>query len=204
MAVEIRGITEDQRIATNAPQMLAGFVVGGFDGIEERFERRRREALGTAASDVLVAKKADGSEEECSSHSQRTEQEVVHQNESPCARMHRGFHRGAGDGLLSRGLSTGVPSALSGLTTVFGMGTGVAPTIESPAKHENGTVDRRFSPSRPDSKWRALPGQDSWERLSYSPFAKGSSQAARAIRTSSLGAHCGASTAGLLTSSSLT
>src|SRR6185436_5982103 len=42
-------------------------------------------------------------------------------------------HRGAGDGLLSRGLSTGVPSALSGLTTVFGMGTGVAPTLESPA-----------------------------------------------------------------------
>ncbi len=42
--------------------------------------------------------------------------------------------RGAGDGLLSRGLATGVPSALSGLTTVFGMGTGVALTLESPAK----------------------------------------------------------------------
>ena len=41
--------------------------------------------------------------------------------------------RGAGDGLLSRGLATGVPSALSGLTTVFGMGTGVALTLESPA-----------------------------------------------------------------------
>ena len=38
-------------------------------------------------------------------------------------------HRGAGDGLLSRGLSPGVPSALSGLTTVFGMGTGVALTL---------------------------------------------------------------------------
>ena len=44
--------------------------------------------------------------------------------------------RGAGNGLLSRGLATGVPSALSGLTTVFGMGTGVAPTLESPAKSE--------------------------------------------------------------------
>ena len=40
-----------------------------------------------------------------------------------------GFARGAGNGLLSRGLSTGVPLALSGLTTVFGMGTGVAQTL---------------------------------------------------------------------------
>ena len=41
----------------------------------------------------------------------------------------RGLRRGAGDGLLSRELSPGVPSALSGLTTVFGMGTGVALTL---------------------------------------------------------------------------
>ena len=41
----------------------------------------------------------------------------------------RGLQGGAGDGLLSRDLSTGVPSALSGLTTVFGMGTGVALTL---------------------------------------------------------------------------
>ena len=37
--------------------------------------------------------------------------------------------RGAGDGLLSRALASGVPSALSGLTIVFGMGTSVAPTL---------------------------------------------------------------------------
>jgi hypothetical protein len=41
----------------------------------------------------------------------------------------RGFEQSAGDGLLSRDLAAGVPSALSGLTTVFGMGTGVAPTL---------------------------------------------------------------------------
>ena len=40
-----------------------------------------------------------------------------------------GFQRSAGDGLLSRALSSGVPSALQGLTTVFGMGTGVAPAL---------------------------------------------------------------------------
>src|SRR5687767_14980370 len=37
--------------------------------------------------------------------------------------------RSAGDGLLSRALSGGVPSALQGLTAVFGMGTGVAPAL---------------------------------------------------------------------------
>ena len=41
--------------------------------------------------------------------------------------------RGAGDGLLSRVLSNGVPSALQGLTIVCGMGTSVAPALESPA-----------------------------------------------------------------------
>jgi hypothetical protein len=40
-----------------------------------------------------------------------------------------GDRKGAGDGLLSRALSGGVPSALQGLTTVFGMGTGVAPAL---------------------------------------------------------------------------
>jgi hypothetical protein len=40
-----------------------------------------------------------------------------------------GFVKGAGNGLLSRGLSTGVPLALLGLTTVFGMGTGVAQAL---------------------------------------------------------------------------
>ena len=37
--------------------------------------------------------------------------------------------KGAGDGLLSRVLSDGVPSALQVLTLVFGMGTGVAPAL---------------------------------------------------------------------------
>ena len=36
--------------------------------------------------------------------------------------------REAGNGLLSHALSSIVPSALTGLTAVFGMGTGVAPS----------------------------------------------------------------------------
>ena len=39
----------------------------------------------------------------------------------------------AGDGLLSHDLAIVVPSALRGLTTVFGMGTGVAPARWSTA-----------------------------------------------------------------------
>jgi hypothetical protein len=39
----------------------------------------------------------------------------------------------AGNDLLSHTVTRAVPSALKGLTTVFGMGTGVAPSLESPA-----------------------------------------------------------------------
>jgi hypothetical protein len=51
-------------------------------------------------------------------------------HEAPDCELQPGAsNKGAGDGLLSRDLAAGVPSALSGLTTVFGMGTGVAPTL---------------------------------------------------------------------------
>src|SRR5688572_13330673 len=52
-------------------------------------------------------------------------------NEKPLTVVKRSgvFQREAGDGLLSRALSGGVPSALQGLTAVFGMGTGVAPAL---------------------------------------------------------------------------
>src|SRR5213075_1589125 len=49
--------------------------------------------------------------------------------EKPLSVTTGAFHRDAGDGLLSRALSGGVPSALPGLTAVFGMGTGVAPAL---------------------------------------------------------------------------
>ena len=55
---------------------------------------------------------------------------LIPENEkTPDRRTIRGSHREAGDGLLSRALSGGVPSALQGLTAVFGMGTGVAPAL---------------------------------------------------------------------------
>ena len=44
-----------------------------------------------------------------------------------------GLHGEADDGLLSHDLAIVVPSTLQGLTTVFGMGTGVAPARWSPA-----------------------------------------------------------------------
>ena len=38
----------------------------------------------------------------------------------------------SGDDLLSHAVADAVPSALEGLTSVFGMGTGVTPPLESP------------------------------------------------------------------------
>jgi hypothetical protein len=38
----------------------------------------------------------------------------------------------SGDDLLSHVVANAVPSALEGLTSVFGMGTGVTPPLESP------------------------------------------------------------------------
>ena len=40
--------------------------------------------------------------------------------------------KGPGSDLLSRGVSPRVPSALEGLTSVFGMGTGVSPPLWPP------------------------------------------------------------------------
>src|SRR3954471_20177726 len=81
------------------------------------------------------------------------------------------LQRGAGDGLLSRGLSTGVPSALSGLTTVFGMGTGVAPTLESPAKLKtNGEANGRSWAEKLE-EWRCIACsarvRNSWELVCF-------------------------------------
>ena len=44
----------------------------------------------------------------------------------PASTCEAGFLLEAGNGLLSHAVSRIVPSALTGLTTVFGMGTGVA------------------------------------------------------------------------------
>jgi hypothetical protein len=42
------------------------------------------------------------------------------------------MRRGSGDVLFSRRATPQVSSGLEGLTTVFGMGTGVTPPLESP------------------------------------------------------------------------
>jgi hypothetical protein len=60
----------------------------------------------------------------------RTVKNALVENKKAPAVVSGGFSkRDAGDGLLSRALSGGVPSALQGLTAVFGMGTGVAPAL---------------------------------------------------------------------------
>ena len=47
-----------------------------------------------------------------------------------------------GDDLLSHTLSRAVQSALRGLTSVFGMGTGVSPAVRSPALQARTDVPR--------------------------------------------------------------
>ncbi len=44
------------------------------------------------------------------------------------------FERNSGSDLLSRGVAPGVSSALKGLTAVFGMGTGVSPSLLPPER----------------------------------------------------------------------
>ena len=53
-----------------------------------------------------------------------------------------------GDDLLSHALSRAVQSALRGLTSVFGMGTGISPAVKSPASLAWALTSRRLVPKR--------------------------------------------------------
>ena len=59
----------------------------------------------------------------------------------------RPFHFYPGDDRLSRPVAGAVPWALEGLTTVFGMGTGVSPPVRSPERSRTG-VRRRVLGAR--------------------------------------------------------
>ena len=52
-----------------------------------------------------------------------------------------GLHVYAGDNLISHTVTRAVPSAQRDLTSVFGMGTGVALVIFSPANCQNSRID---------------------------------------------------------------
>ena len=54
----------------------------------------------------------------------------------------------SGDVLLSQGVSSQVPSALAGLTSVFGMGTGVTPPLWPPETLHNRAA-RKTTRSQP-------------------------------------------------------
>ena len=56
----------------------------------------------------------------------------------------------SGDVLLSHTVASAVPSALRGLTAVFGMGTGVSPSLGSPEKtnSKNRSIQERRQPNR--------------------------------------------------------
>ena len=52
---EVRGVREDQRVARDAPHVGTGLVVVRVDGVQQRLEEGRGEALRLAAAAVLVA-----------------------------------------------------------------------------------------------------------------------------------------------------
>src|SRR5918999_902667 len=52
-----------------------------------------------------------------------------------------------GGDLLSQALASQVPSALRGLTALFGMGRGVSPSLSPPKSGETGRADGRTPPS---------------------------------------------------------
>ena len=60
--------------------------------------------------------------------------------------FHRGFKRDPGNDLLSHPVTRAVPSALRGLTTVFGMGTGVTPSPESPGQAPPSGAELKLNP----------------------------------------------------------
>ena len=53
-----------------------------------------------------------------------------------------------GDDLLSHTLSRAVQSAQRGLTSVFGMGTGVSPAVRSPASQARASLRLQLGPRR--------------------------------------------------------
>src|SRR4051812_11666831 len=83
VCVEIGGVAEDERISRDAAEVLAGFVIGGLDGVEQRFERGGGEAFTGFLSSVLEAEQDEGSEEQAVGHSGRREQEARKNTKPP-------------------------------------------------------------------------------------------------------------------------
>ena len=73
-----------------------------------------------------------------------------------------------GDDLLSHTLSRAVQSAQRGLTSVFGMGTGVSPAVRSPASQARAGSSPQLSPRRDSTQ---DPQRQIYERTS--PFYPG-------------------------------
>ena len=74
----------------------------------------------------------------------RLQQPPGPQNEKPSGKP-EGFVFNSGDVLLSHTLARAVPSGLKGLTSVFGMGTGVTPSLQSPKRSYEERILTGFS-----------------------------------------------------------
>ena len=77
-----------------------------------------------------------GARRQTDSRDQTRTRDGARQKETPLgpSEGRQGRKKKSGDDLLSHAVTRAVPSAPEGLTSVFGMGTGVTPPIQSPEK----------------------------------------------------------------------
>ena len=107
---------------TRRPYLERVAACQGYDDASSRRMRKRarRESCGRFGADTSRA-----NQPAASSTGSRTQK----RSPAPISKEPRGFQKRSGSDLLSHAVSRGVPSALEGLTSVFGMGTGVTPPI---------------------------------------------------------------------------
>ena len=107
------------------------------------------------------------------------------ENAPQAFRLTRRLGKEAGGDVLSHRVPPAVPSALWGLTTVFGMGTGVSPTPKPPAK-SRGSVKNKSFEGRKASQVLLKVFEAYSDCFHGTPAEWGAGQASRAISTARL------------------
>jgi hypothetical protein len=74
--VEVSGVAEDEGVASHPTEVLARLVIGGFDSVQECFERCGSEAFATFSASMFEAEEAQRSEKQSIAHRGRTGQEA--------------------------------------------------------------------------------------------------------------------------------
>src|SRR5271165_3570569 len=127
-----------------------------------RFHPKKEEAARVGERPLFMLSRFAGvsAAGACRRNPERSEGSLAHKKEeAACDRQTTSIY--VGDDLLSHTLSRAVQSALRGLTSVFGMGTGISPAVKSPASL---TWTRWFAPLGPSASFHAGPVTSILER----------------------------------------